>query len=424
MPNLSNISSYGGSNLNIKNLDVVDLAADNISCDTLVIGGETVSLSAATINDISYKTQNISSDPGETDSSQTTFINRVDCDSLGVTTNVNVGAVLTAVASVNTDTINPMTGGSVVTVNTGIKATSLNSLQTFSPLVMGATSSAVQLCATSGTGMTQFTNNSANIPVALTVTSASSSQTPLSISNTFNTSQIQNLVKISCPQISTGLVGINMGKTESNGQSIDITYQHIDSVGGSFFDIRSRGSTKSILRGNIKGTYTQSVPNLFQTAIGPDDMLQTGIPTGVQTITIYINGLGLSVNGIPHLRVGLGATIITTGYTCAAEGYGNNRDSTTGGIPITAIALRNVERLYGTVVLTRMYETASTWVWLVSGNVCGSGGSPGGIIYAGSFNISGIVDYSGEIDRIQYHAAYQAGTFNQSNSFIGLSWTF
>ncbi len=42
MPNLSNISSFGGSTLDIRNLDVVDLAADNISCDTFTVNSSLI----------------------------------------------------------------------------------------------------------------------------------------------------------------------------------------------------------------------------------------------------------------------------------------------------------------------------------------------------------------------------------------------
>ena len=68
MPSLPNISSFGGNNtLEIRNLDVVDLAADNISCDTftvnnnLVITGTIVELGELVVNDLEANTITASS---------------------------------------------------------------------------------------------------------------------------------------------------------------------------------------------------------------------------------------------------------------------------------------------------------------------------------------------------------------------------
>lgn len=62
MPSLPNaVSTWSGANLNIKNLDVVSLAADDVACNTLTVGGETIdSAVIADIDSILTKTQNIS----------------------------------------------------------------------------------------------------------------------------------------------------------------------------------------------------------------------------------------------------------------------------------------------------------------------------------------------------------------------------
>lgn len=85
MPTLPNtISRWSGTTFNIRNAEVVDLDADNISCATFTQNGDTISqmIASAGLTDLQTKTQNITlATPGAT-----TITGVVLCDELDTTT--------------------------------------------------------------------------------------------------------------------------------------------------------------------------------------------------------------------------------------------------------------------------------------------------------------------------------------------------
>lgn len=68
MPSLpNNVSSWSGANLNIKNLDVVSLSADDVACNSITIDGEPLNGTVvAELNSLIDKTQNQTGTPGDT----------------------------------------------------------------------------------------------------------------------------------------------------------------------------------------------------------------------------------------------------------------------------------------------------------------------------------------------------------------------
>ena len=103
MPSLSNISSFGGSTLNIKSLDCVDVAANTVACDSLVINGETITIDPTTVSDVQNKTQNQTATAGYTSFSGSTTVDTLAGNSLAATTGIiNTLAVDNITSYVNT----------------------------------------------------------------------------------------------------------------------------------------------------------------------------------------------------------------------------------------------------------------------------------------------------------------------------------
>ena len=307
MPNLSNISSYGGSNLNIKNLDVVDLAADNISCDTLVVGGETVSISAVELTEALYKTQNISSDILQTNATQTYHTqlfktNTLECSgtatllgNAAIDGNVNTdfissysgnGNLILGAASTQTDLvvdcntstrtglvgIGTATPTSTLEVNGGIKGTGIDTNLTYQTLNVGATATKVLLSAATKTVET---------PATLIVTNALTTSTiPVKI-------QAANLV-------AGNSVTLAIGKSDTTSGSAAITYFESASV------------TAKTLRFGLQGATTGSGQHVWCEMKTSQTMWYN--PVNFQNI-VYVDGY--------ELHPFAGGVVALTGQTTA-----------------------------------------------------------------------------------------------------------
>lgn len=115
MPNLANtISPWSGANLNIKNLDVVNLEATDVSCTYLTVDGD--SITPTQISDLETKTQNQSATSGTTNFSGDLT---VDTNTLYVDGTNNMVGVNTATPTKSLDVV----GTAKVSGNTEVGGT-------------------------------------------------------------------------------------------------------------------------------------------------------------------------------------------------------------------------------------------------------------------------------------------------------------
>ncbi len=350
-------------NCQIRNLDAVDVAATNISCDNLTIAGEPVS--------------NVLQNIGESSPGQTVFTGDVEADSLTsigavtaasiTSTTTNAGA-LTASTITNTGSISTLDLGvtGTATFSTNITQTSgTASLKATGVTTLGATGNIVQtggattLKATTADSITTAGN------ISQTGTSATLTQTGTSATASLKATSVTTLTASGNATVG-GTLTVT-GNITQNGERQNVTI---------VYNISLAASASINILSNITTTYG-----------------------GFNRLYVSFSGLRKSADGNIALNLTSSAA---NAYTGATSGTANLAHSTSG-LVLWDATLPLAEYLYGDITFRTHSPTGGQRYYTYTGT------SSNGVR---TVRIAGRVNWTFGTDVETLQLLCSAGTFN------------
>lgn len=347
----------------------MDLAATNISTDTLSIGG----------NPISDVFQNVIASPGVTDFNGTVSADQITSSGTAtvgtlVASTTNAGS-LSSTSITNTGSISTLSlGATTIVASGGVSGATLT----------GTVATPTQNSITKIGTQTSFAS-SGNISqtggtTTLQATTATSLTTPtLNVNNTATTTtQIGSFLTPS--MAATGSANLLVGRSATNNNSTVVGFNYVASGSTSNgLSISNYGGTNKL---EVTGTGTTVTGPL--TVVGTLDSLAShkisgSITTGAATFSTstFTSGygsyvirwfnLGCSGNFTPYLQFAKGTTTYTSGYRVTSDlvGYTSSTSTSTNRVTLesNATGLANGEQVTGQIEITKISATQ----WFVTG---------------------------------------------------------
>lgn len=144
----------------------------------------------------------------------------------------------------------------------------------------------------------------------------------------------------------------------------------------------------------------------------------SGIPAGVQRISLKFTGLLISAAAQPIMRLGTAGGVVSSGYVVGAGGLAGSGSSTsrsTTFVPINSSSLNySVSNpIWGDIILTR--SAAGSNKWSITGGVTRDTN--------GVDTVQGGVDLGAELTQIQITTAANTATFSGADA-VAIEWEF
>lgn len=312
-----------------KNIDCVTLDADLVAAGNLTVAGVDLS----TYPDLVAKTQNMTSSP-----TGTSFTGPLTTSSLNVTQiAANDPTLGVQMGSVINQEVASTTGGNLYNMTNPSLATGGSNTM---GLLMGTSKSS--------------TSNAWQMVYVNTAAGSQSNRLDFRMLG-YNNPTLA---------LTNGKVGIN---TAAATEALDVN-----------------GNAKINGTLAVTGLFTPTLPivtitpTIISAASGATTLTHTpspSIPTTAKVINIHLNGVGLSGYGKIRLQVGSSSSSHLTAandYNAIATSVqttSSEVDSDFASISLMTRNFQNLEKLYGIVTLTKLFLTATTWTWYVSGNL-------------------------------------------------------
>lgn len=144
-------------------------------------------------------------------------------------------------------------------------------------------------------------------------------------------------------------------------------------------------------------------------ATGTSVTVATSIPSWVRRVTLSMSALSVGASASIVVRLGVGGSAVTSGYTAVGVTIDTDPDRTsyTAGFPIKSTSAAT-DSIYGTYTFTKLEDGNHVWVGSFNGvDAANSAGAQG----AGSIDLSGALD-SIFLTTTAGTASFDAGTVN------------